>query len=376
MTLDTALQRKVAAANNDFGLRLLAALSASPDQDNLFISPLSISGALAMVYNGAHGFAREAIAKTFGWSDLKLEELNAAFAFLLQSTGQIDPQIELAIANSIWATLGIRLAPDYARRMLESYGGRVTNLDLADPSAAGVINDWVSEKTRHKIKELVTHPLIVQAILVLVNALYFKGLWQHPFKEEHTKERRFTCLDGSRSQVPMMSRSGSFEYFENEILQAVRLPYGAGQVCMDILLPRAEIPFSEFQAQVNTKNWNRWGYSFGDGEGTLQLPRFKVEYGAELVPPLAKLGMAPALIPGADFSGMGAGELRISNIIHKTFVEVNEEGTEAAAATAVIMLRSVSRKVHFKMIVDRPFFCAIVDRRSDLAWFMGYIVKI
>lgn len=367
------LQVRIAKANNRFGFRLLPALAAEKnDNPNVFISPLSISLALAMLYNGSLGRAREAIVDTFGWGRLSQDDLNAAIAALVLNPGHDDPRVELAIANSIWARLGIQLAPDYIERMQTAFAGHITNLDFCDPQAAEVINAWVSEQTRQKIPGIVDASAVSQSILILINALYFKGLWQSPFDPQKTQPGQFTNLDGSQASLPFMTHTGSFDYFENQDLQAIRLPYGDGDLCMDILLPRPEISFEAFQQMLDMRHWERWLYAYDQAQGTLRLPRFKIEYGADLKQSLAQIGLAPAFARGADFSGMGAGDLQISKIIHKTFVQVDEAGAEAAAATAVFMLRGAMHVKHFRMHVDRPFFLAIVDRRSGLIWFMGY----
>ncbi|MEW5871578.1 MAG: serpin family protein [Chloroflexota bacterium] len=377
MPNEFALQTRIAKANNQFGFRLLPALAAQKSENpNVFISPLSISLALAMLYNGTLGGAREAIAGTFGWSDLSQDDLNAAIAALVQNQGHDDPQVELAIANSIWARLGIQLAPDYLERMQAAFAGYITNLDFSKPQAAEEINTWVSEQTRHKIPEIVDASSVSQSIVILINALYFKGLWQSPFDPKKTQPGQFTNLDGSQASLPFMTQTGSFEYFEDKDLQAVRLPYGNGHLCMDILLPRPDISLEAFRQMLNVRQWDRWLYAYDQAQGMLRLPRFKIEYGAELKHFLAQIGMAPAFAIGADFSGMGAGDLQISKIIHKTFIQVDEAGAEAAAATAVLTLRGAMHVKHFSMHVDRPFFLAIVDRRSGLIWFMGYAAHL
>jgi serine protease inhibitor len=361
---------KLVAANNDLGFELLSQLVDRDLGKNVLLSSFSVALALAMVYNGAEGKTKQAMAQVLGLTGLSLQEVNQANAALMAMQVGLDPSVQLAIANSIWTRPGIEPSPDFARRIGDCYSGEMINLDFSDPGAADVINKWVADKTNEKIKELVTWGDVKLAILVLINAIYFKGIWTTQFDEEKTEERAFTLLDGSRKRHPMMSQSGHYDYYENELFQAVSLPYGERRVSMVVFLPRPTTSMDEFLQALTLENWQEWMSGFRGMEGDVVLPRFKVEYGANLLPNLVALGDKEFV--GADFLGMGAGPLVISKVIHQTFVEVNEEGTEAAAATAVITLRSPAPR--FSMVVDRPFFCAIRDGETGMLLFMGVVL--
>ena len=361
----------LADASNRLGFHLLSHLAGQEVGDNLFISSFSIATALAMVYNGAEGKTQEALARLLRVEGLSLPEVNQGYSELAALLGEIDPGIRLDVANSVWVREGTGLAADFVRRIRESYAGEVTRLDFSDPGAAGVINDWVAGKTNGKIKELVTPGLIRLAIVVLINAIYFKGIWTAPFDEAETREGTFTLPDGSRKQVPMMHRTGRYDYYEDEAFQAIRLPYGSGRASMYIFLPKPDRSLASFRELLTPENWQAWMGGFSKTRVELGLPRFRIEYGAELLPTLT--GLAGPEMAGPDFLGMGGGELVITNVIHKTFVEVNEEGTEAAAATAVLMGRS-GVILPLQMVVDRPFFCAIRDDETGLVLFMGFVV--
>jgi serine protease inhibitor len=363
---------KLVAANNDLGFRLLSQLVKQDPDKNLFLSSFSVAIALAMAYNGAQGETKRAMAKVLGLTGLGLQEVNVANAAFTSMQDSLDPKVHLAVANSIWVHIGIELAPDFVQRIRDYYAGEVANVDFHQPGAADIINKWVASKTNDKIRELVTPDVVGSAILILINAIYFKGIWTRQFDEEKTEERAFTLLDGSQKQHPMMSQSGYYDYYENESFQAVSLPYGEGRISMYVFLPKPTVSIGEFQQALTTDNWQQWMSRFYWMEGDLVLPRFKVEYGVDLLPNLVALGGGE--LAGVDFLGMGAGPLAISKVIHKTFVEVNEEGTEAAAVTAVAMV-FISPAPRFRMIVDRPFFCAIRDNETGALLFMGFVLN-
>lgn len=366
---------RLAAANNELGFQLLSQLieEEKGEGHNVFISSFSVALALAMTYNGAEGETRRAMARVLGLTDLSLEEVNETNAALMAMQEGLDAQVQLAIANSIWLRQGVEPAPDFIQRIRDYYAGEVASLDFGDPEAADVINAWVAGETNDKIKELVKPGDIKLAILILINAVYFKGIWATQFDEAKTEERDFALPDGSHQRHPMMSQSGEYRYYENERFQAVSLPYGEGRgsgwISMYLFLPKPTVPLDAFMSTLTLESWQQWMSSFYPMEGDIVLPRFKIEYGTDLISNLKKLG--GEILAGTDFVGMGAGPLFISKVIHKTFVEVNEEGTEAAAATAVVMARGLSYR--FSMVLDRPFFCAIRDNETGLLLFTGVV---
>jgi len=370
------LVERLAAASNDFGFRLLAQLAEQDAGKNLFVSPSSVAMALAMTYNGAKGTTKQAMAETLGLAGMSRQEVNEAHAALRESLEDPDPDVQLAVANSLWGRKDLAFQPDFIQRNTDCYGAEIASVDFLAPGTLDTINGWVKEKTHDKIDDLVKQPdLNVDTVLILINAIYFKGIWTVPFDEAGTEEGTFTLLDGTEQRRPMMSQSGHYNYYEDETVQAVSLPYGNGRISMYIFLPREQERFVEFQKALSAGDWKRWMVLFHDAEGEITLPRFKVEYEGELSQPLTGLGMGVAFGDQADFSGMGADPLQISRVRHKTFVEVNEEGTEAAAATAVVMRAMSLAPPPFKMVVDRPFFCAIRDNQTGAILFMGFIVE-
>lgn len=360
---------RLVAASNDLGFRLLTQLAATEDGKNVFLSSFSAAIALSMAYNGAEGETKQALARLLGVDGLDLAEINEASTALMAMADGLGADVRLAIANSIWLRNGISASPNFIGRIVEHYRGQVASLDFTTMEAVKTINHWVSRETQGKIAELVTLNLIRDAILILINAIYFKGIWTNKFDAEKTSERPFTLPDGSQKSHPMMAQSGRYHYFENELCQAVSLPYGDGRVSMLLFLPRPTRSLDDFLRALTPENWSQWIAHFVQMKGSIVLPRFKVEYGTDLFPTLVELG--GDALRAVDFLGMGAGPLMISHVIHKTFIEVNEEGTEAAAATAVLMTRSIEPS--FQMVMDRPFFCAIRDNETGMLLFIGVL---
>lgn len=362
---------KLIDANNDLGFRLLSWLIEQEAETNVFISSFSVAIALAMIYNGAEGKTKEALTDLLGLTGFGLSQINEVNAGLMSMQDGIDPKVQLAIANSIWVCNGITPYPEFIQQIKDFYAGEVTSLDFSHLDAADVINNWVADKTRGKIRKLVTPSLVSPAILILINAIYFKGLWVNRFDKARTTERDFHRPDGSRKPCPMMWQSGHYDYYETSEFQAVSIPYGAGRISMYIFLPKETYSIGDFRKVLTPKNWQEWMGGFDKTNGDIMLPRFRLEYEQDLLRGLVALGGDE--IAEVGFTRIGAGPLVISNVIHKTVIEVNEEGTEAAAATAVVMIRGIPPK-SFTITVDRPFFTAIRDNMTGALLFTGFIL--
>ena len=359
----------VASANTRFGFKLLQDLQEREPGANIFISPLSISIALTMTYNGAVGETERAMAEVLEINELDLSTINNSNKALRDSLEDPDPKVQISIANSIWSRQGIEFNPDFLERSREFFGAEIASLDFNSPQAAAIINDWVDTNTNGKIEKIVDR-IDQDVVLFLINAIYFKGNWQDEFDKSRTRTGVFHLSDGSEKQVQMMRREGVYPYFRGENFEATSLPYGDGRVSMYIFLPNPDSNLNEFLGNLNTENWKGWIAQFRDREHDMMLPRFKLEYEVNLNDMLKAMGMEVAFSRGADFSGMGP-NLFISEVRHKTFVEVNEEGTEAAAATAVVVAESEPPVFR----VDRPFFCAIYDAETETILFMGTITE-
>ena len=360
----------VASANTSFGFKLLRDLREWETTPNIFISPLSISIALTMTYNGAVGQTERAMAKVLEIDGLDLSTINDSNKVLRNSLENADPNVEISIANSLWSRQGIELNPNFLERNQQFFEAEIASLDFSDSQAIKTINQWVETNTNSKIKKIV-HEISPATVLFLINAIYFKGSWQNEFDTSQTRPGVFQLPDGTQKQVQMMQREGTYPYFRGAYFEAVSLPYGDGRLSMYIFLPTTHSNLDDFLDGLNTESWQRWLSQFHNETLHLMMPRFKLEYEATLNDTLKALGMEIAFDSGADFSGMGPTGLFISEVRHKTFVEVNEQGTEAAAATAVIVVESAPQVFQ----VNRPFFFVIHDIKTNTILFMGTVTE-
>lgn len=371
-----SVDTKLVAANVRFGFKLFSETLKREGNKNVFVSPSSVAIALAMVYNGAAGETQQAMAKAMELQGINLSELNQANAGLIKLLENPDPKVQLAIANSVWARQGIPFNPDFLQRNQQFYGAKVTELNFKDPGAVVTINNWVSQNTRNKITEIVDR-LSPADVMILINAIYFKGNWSKQFDPATTQKQPFFLGNGSQKSHPLMIQSGEYRYLENDQFQAVSLPYGNSQrMSMYVFLPRSSSNLATFLQTLTADNWEQWMKQFRNREGSIQIPRFKLEYETELVPVLSALGMENAFTDRANFSGLSSVPVQIDEVKHKTFVEVNEEGTEAAAVTSIgIRATSIMLTERFDMVVNRPFFCAIRDNHTGTVLFMGAIAN-
>jgi serine protease inhibitor len=372
------LDPRLVAANSKFGFKLYSSIARESAGKNVFISPASVAIALAMTYNGAEAETQKAMASTLEFDSMSLDDLNRGFAALRACLTSPDPKVKLEIANSLWAKQGVKFKPAFIERNKEFFGAEVTTLDFGDPGSPAKINSWVKQKTNGKIDQIVDQ-IDPMNVLYLINAIYFKGAWQDEFKKDSTKDEPFTTAGGDHPNVPMMHQSGSYRYLESDGFQAVSLPYGGGRVSMYVFLPSEGSDLAKLQKSLTAQNWDQWMSKFGKFPGEIGIPRFKVEFDVTLNDALSSLGMGIAFDPNrANFRGMAELDenISISRVKHKTFCEVNEEGTEAAAVTSVEMRATSAMRPQkpFRMIVDRPFYFAIRDNQSGAILFMGSII--
>ncbi|MBI5706626.1 MAG: serpin family protein [Armatimonadetes bacterium] len=381
-TLQQGKSARIAEESNAFGFKLLAELvgqksktekGAEPAYQSALVSPLGISMCLAMAYNGAAKDTKTGMDKALGFDGLLLSDVNEAEKQLLTVFSAPDPKVQTEIANSLWAKKGIEFKKDYFSRIQENFGAAPTVLDFSGPDAAKQINAWVSQATQEKIRELVKE-IPEDTVMFLINAVYFKGFWKTPFDPKVTEERDFAGFDGKKAKVQMMSRKGEFEYAQSDKARVVRMPYGSGRLAMLAVLPPEGGSYKALSKELNPKNWAAWTASLKPQQGTVMIPRFKMDYQAVLNDPLTTLGMGQAFTDKADFSGMREpNDLYIKQVLHKTTIEVNEEGSEAAAATKVeVGITSAPAPTkEFMFLADRPFFYAIVDKTTGVILFMG-----
>ena len=369
---------KLAAANNAFALDIFAKVE--HPGENEFLSPYSISSALAMTYAGAKGQTAAEMAKALHF-ELPADRLHAAFRQLTTDLNASGKEGVLLIANALWGQKGFAFKPDYTKLVETEYGGKLTTVDFAKATeeARQTINKWVEEKTREKIKDLIAQGILdPMTRLVLTNAVYFKAPWLEPFNKSQTKKEDFTTAGGKKVVTDMMHQQKHFGYFEGDGFQMLEMAYQGPSASMIVLLPRKADGLAALEKQLDAAKLTEWLSKLSGAKVEVSLPKFRVECKYELTEALKALGMTGVFSSSADFSGMTAVDpLYISAVIHKTFVNVDEEGTEAAAATAVVMRAGAAPKPEEPKIfrADHPFLFLVRDRKSGTILFLGRLMK-
>jgi serine protease inhibitor len=375
--IDRSSLEAVVNGNTRFALDLYHELRST--EGNLFFSPISISTTLAMTYAGACGNTQIQIAQALHFPADR-NQLHSAFALLaarLMKLGQ-PGHIQLRAANTLWPRVGYEFLKEYLSLAKKNYGVQITSIDFGDEEAARcTINAWVEEKTDRKIKDLIPVGVLDNLTrMVLVNAIYFKGDWRSQFDPQLTTQTPFFTDPNGQVQVPMMALKHAFRYAESESLQILELPYAGEALSMLVLLPREKDGLGKLEESFALENLDKWMSNLAELEVNVFLPRFELAFPFRLDVTLKSMGMLEAFSSNADFSGMdGTRELYIGAALHKAFVAVNEQGTEAAAATAVIMqLKAVS----FPSIVfraDHPFVFVIRENDTGSILFIGRVVN-
>jgi serpin B len=360
-------------AYNRFGFELLAQARQKAPGTNLFLSPPGLAFALSMVQNGARGETLRQMAAMLHVEDIPAADLNTANKSLLDHLTSLDPKLKLEIANGLWTDKSAVIEPEFAAANKSAFNAELLSADFKDPAFVKTINDWVSDHTDGKIPQMMQGLLDPMLRIIVLDAIYFKGVWLHPFDRAETRDLPFTLAGGQAVQHPRMVRSGEFSYRENETFQAVDLPYAGAEVSMVVFLPKGGL--DEFLRTLTAENFEQWTGRMESRRGTLELPQFKLQNEYDLKPILAAMGMPLAFTPQADFSGISSQRLYISWVKQKTYVDVNEEGTEAAAATG-IGARAMGVRAQpppFRMVVDHPFLVALRERKTGLILFLGAI---
>lgn len=367
----TAAEKAVVAADNRFGFALLEKLADAAPGDNVFISPISVSMALGMTVNGAAGNTYDAMVRTLGKDHLDPDEVNRSYRYLKDLLPGVDPEVTVEIANSIWYRMGFPVLASFLEAGETWFDAESREDDFSDPAAVDRVNGWAEEKTHGMVQDVITE-IDPAVVMLLMNAVYFKGTWQYQFDPDDTTEGPFTNADGTVSQVPMMRLEATLPTLFTDRFSAVDLPYGDSLWSMSILVPSEGTTAHELVADLDSETWNAWASQFQLRTLTLSMPRFEADYKESLVPALTALGMGVAFDPQrADFSRIATGGgLYIGDVIHQTAVIVNEEGTEAAAVTVVVIdVTSVGPRIS----VDRPFVFLIRERSSGTILFIGII---
>lgn len=384
------------AANTSFAFDLLKQIASTQPGGNVFISPYSVSTILQTVLDGAAGRTKQEMESVLylnemvgdraaGGPKLEIESVrylngmaarDEAGKSLVQAITRGQTNVTLNLANSIWFKQGAEMRPEFLAGCTNYFEAETGQLDFSSPQSAKIINDWAEESTHGRIQAIVQWPLNPLTQVILANAIYFRGHWAREFDKAVTKDRPFTSSDGIQRQVPMMRQQGHFDYAQGKGFQAVRLAYAGGRMKMYLFLPASRSDIKNLLAGFDGSMWrNDIQRLFRGREGIVVLPRFTLNYNVVLNEPLEAMGMKQAFSPDADFSAMCAGKLFLSEVEQKSFVEVNEEGTEAAAVTTASFHASVMMRPEspFEMILNHPFFFVIDDETTHSILFMGIV---
>lgn len=371
----TDKQEQVVNSSNSFGFDFFreAYVNVTNNQ-NFMVSPLSVSMALGMTRNGAAGTTLDSMTSTLRFQGMTDQEINETYKYIVETFSSLDPNVKLSIANSIWYRQGFNVLQDFIITNQTYFNAQCSPLNFSDEGAVNTINSWVSDNTNELIPTIIDQ-IPSEMVMYLINAVYFKGQWKYKFESANTVDKSFTLADGSSITTPTMTRELTVPVYSSDNFLVAELPYGQGNFTMSILLPDDAASMDEIVTQLTQDNWNSWKPLFQEKEIKLQLPKFKFSYNEEKMKDiLITMGMGVAFDDSrADFTRINpSGGLYISEIKHKTFIETNEEGTEAAAVTSVgVAITSVPEIFEFK--VDRPFVFMISEKSSGTIMFVGVV---
>ncbi|VDG98298.1 Serine protease inhibitor [Lysinibacillus sphaericus] len=370
---------KLSEPTNELGAQLVT--KAEPNDDgNVFVSPVSLLMALSMLQNGADGQTRDEIKDAMQVMGMDTESINRANASLLDHLQRSDEELTFMTANSIWVNDAYTLQEKFKQITQDYYLAEAQDMDITDPKSVDIMNEWVQQATGGKIEEIVQAPLDDSLVMYLLNAVYFKASWSYPFNENATEDDDFKLVDGNITKVPFMQMNEELPYLETEQFQAVSLPYGdEGKMTMDIYVPKEGQTLDDFLSSWTTENRANWKGSFETRLGTVRLPKFQLDYEILLNDVLQELGMQQAFGEGAELSKLVVEDenpLFVSKVLQKTYLSVDEKGTETAAVTSIAMdTVSVPMGEPFQFTADKPFFITIRDKEADVLLFAGKIAN-
>jgi len=374
----SAEQLALIQANNQFSFSLFNKSANQETKENLIISPFSVSMALSMTLNGAAGTTKTGMEKILGFEGKQASLINDYNKFLSTQLHGIDEKVTFNIANSIWYKNSFTVIPSFISTNQDYYHAEVTSLDFSSPSAVNTINNWVNTKTNSAIPKII-ESISPDNVMFLINALYFKGSWRNKFDAPKTSDQNFYKEDLSVIKCKMMTQESTFKCLSNDLLSAIEMPYGQGNFVMTVLLPKEGKTTSDLIDAFNADNWKKWNTEMDSSKVLVYLPRFKMNYENTLNDLLITMGMADAFNPYvADFTRINAkGGLFISEVKHKTMVEVNEEGTIAAAVTSVAISYTTSLIDHPQPLIfniNKPFVFVISEKSTGAILFTGRIM--
>ena len=370
--------KQMAVAINDFTFELFKEIVDAEGTQNIFVSPFSVSYALGMTYNGARQETAESMRDVLKYGELDNKAINEAYKNLMQTLTQIDSEVVFEIANSIWYRKGFKVEETFLDLNRNYFESEVSGLNFADPKSCDIINNWVAESTHDKIEEIISPPIDPQMVMYLINATYFKGTWESEFEKGNTKKEPFYLADGTQIECDMMNQKSDYRFYQDSNYLMIDMPYGSGNYSMAAFLPAEGRSVDNLISTFNAELFRSSRNLASMGEVKLHFPKFKLQYKLKLNDVLSKLGMEIAFVPRkADFSGISSEDtLWIDEVLHKTFVQVDEKGTEAAAVTSVgVMALSAAPQPPFEIRFDRPFIYVIHDKSSGAILFVGKIEK-
>ncbi|ROL58866.1 serpin family protein [Bacteroidetes/Chlorobi group bacterium MS-B_bin-24] len=366
-------ENEIVQPNNIFALKLFREVNRQEGNKNIVLSPLSVSFALGVTVNGAAGATRDSILRTLELNGFSLNQINESYQKLMNYILQADSKVQFELANSIWYYIKFPFKQSFFDLCKLYYNSLVSGLDFEDPKAPDIINDWVNKSTKGKIKEIIKE-ISGSMDMYLINAIYFKGNWVYMFDLSKTKKDIFYLLDGTTKMCDMMNQKVFVPFYSSQKFQAVDLPYGDKNFSMTIFLP-ADI--DDFINELTDQNYRNWLTEFGEDSVGIIMPKLKVEYDITLDTALQNLGMGLAFdCLFADFSSMSyIGVLCIGKVKHKTYLSVDQQGTEASAASAVEIIRDSYGPEQKIIKLNRPFVFVIRERKTGEILFIGKIVE-
>ena len=369
--LSIAMEKRV-SQDNEFAFDLLKKTIVSSGETNVFVSPLSVSIALGMAWNGANGTTRTEMETALKMSGMLVGDINNYYKIMQTTLPSIDPTTKLSIANSMWYKTGFEVKPAFLKVNAESFNAYLKELDFTKVWAADTINNWCSKRTNTLIPVIIDQ-IPSNAVMYLINAVYFKGIWSKQFEKKNTSLQKFTNEAGNQGNVNMMYQKDTFRYAETETAQYLDMPYGNNAFSMTVILPNEGKSTSDILNLLTSTYWNNLFQNMPARNVEVYMPRFKNQNKFSLVDPLKSMGMNLAFSEYADFSNISNVSLKISDVIHDTYVEVTEEGTEAAAVTVVEIIETAMPVPPptplFK--VNRPFLFVIRENSTGVILFVG-----
>jgi len=370
----TTDQVSLIESENSFALDIFKkVIESSAESENIIISPLSISSALSMTLNGANGATRYAMMEVLRVNGLTPEIINNSYKNLTEALLNVDKRVLISIANSVWTENNFVVKKPFTDILTQFYNAESKSFDITDPLVPKQINSWIESKTNGLIKNMVDK-LEDNTVMLLINAIYFKGKWKSQFDKENTIQGSFYKPGGITAQVPMMKQTSDFKIYNGEGFTLAEFPYGQANFVMDIILPDNNIGVNNMIPLISNNSFKGWLNQLGQRKTDLTFPRFKYGYKKQLKDILIKMGMGIAFTENADFSNISDINLLINEVTHQAFIETNEEGTEAAAAT-IVGIGTTSMPVGpFVLNIDHSFLYIIRETSTNSILFMGRVV--